>query len=142
VLLSACASCGGSLQQGASFCISCGAPIGQPQPVSKTGAIAHLIVAIQMLISQSHPSRILESCSACLAAQPLPGHAALASVLSMSCYARLEKFPEAEAAAIQARKFYAAHLGLGDDKQAMFIASGHLIDDLQPIGNKDLVENP
>jgi hypothetical protein len=60
----------------------------------------------------------------------------------MSCYARLEKFPEAEAAAIQARKFYAAHLGLGDDKQAMFIASGHLIDDLQPIGNKDLVENP
>jgi tetratricopeptide (TPR) repeat protein len=60
----------------------------------------------------------------------------------MSCYARLEKFPEAESAAIQARELYATHLQLPDDQRAKFIENGHFIDDLRPAGDRDLQQNP
>src|SRR5579864_8220370 len=142
VVLPACSSCGQPLEQGAKFCTSCGRPVSGPKPRENATEVDHLISAIRLLINHSHPERILQACDACLKGQPLPSHAALASVLSMSCYARLEKFPEAETAAIRTREFYATHLELSGDQRAKFVESGCLIDDLQPAGVLDLQQNP
>src|SRR4051794_2377288 len=97
VLVPSCSSCGCILLVSANFCSSCGTLVGQAKAGPTMDATDHLISAIQLLINGSHPERVLDSCLACLREHPLDCYAALASVLSMSCYARLEKALDAEA---------------------------------------------
>ena len=138
----ACVSCGYLLEYGDKFCTRCGTSVQGPRLGEKTTPVDHLISAIRLLINRSHPDRTLEECKACLDGQPAPSQAALASVLSMSCYACLDNFLEAEARLLRAREFYAAHLGLCGDSRAKFIKTGCFIDELQPAGDRDVQQNP
>lgn len=137
-----CASCGRPLSQNVTFCTNCGTPASTPRLSENASALDHLIAAIQLLIKRTQPTHILTSCKACLEQTPLPSHAALASVLRMSCCARLGEFAEAEQALLQSRKFYAEHLGLPAEYQAGYIASGYFPDEFQSLADNDIQENP
>lgn len=137
-----CLSCGRPLAHNARFCTNCGSPVGAPKPNDNASALDHLITAIRLLVNGSHPERILATCAACLQQNPLPTHAALASVITMSCCARLGRFEDAEQALLQSRKHYASHLGLPSEHHAAYIASGYLQDEDEPLGDDDLRQNP
>jgi hypothetical protein len=102
----------------------------------------HLIAAIQQLVKHSSPENILPACVACLKENPLSSHAALASVLTMSCCAQLGRFAEAEQALLQSRKFYAEHLRLPVEHHVGYVASGYLPDEFQSLASSDIQENP
>src|SRR5258708_39343160 len=87
-----CVSCGHALENGAKFCTKCGTAVGGLISSGNATALDYLISAIRLLINRSHPERILQECKACLAAQPDSSQAALASAISLSCYARLDNF--------------------------------------------------
>ena len=137
-----CASCGRPLSQNVNFCTNCGTPASVPRLKENPSALDHLIAAIQLLTKRTQTTQILNACKACLEQTPLPSHAALASVLRMSCCAQLGEFAEAEQALLQSRKFYAEHLGLPTDNQAGYIASGYLPDEFQSLADNDIQENP
>ncbi len=137
-----CASCGRSLAPNVNFCTSCGFPANTPKVEENASALDHLISAIQLLVKHSPPGHVLAACEACLQLSPLPRHAALASVLAMSCCARLGRFAEAEQAVLQSRESYAEHLGLPIEHHAGYIASGYLPDEFQSLATGDIQENP
>jgi tetratricopeptide (TPR) repeat protein len=139
---SACASCGRPLSRGANFCTNCGTAISAPQNGVNPSALDHLIAAIQQLVKRSCPECILPLCATYLRESPISTHAAVASVLAMSCYARLGKFAEAEQALLQSRKFYAEHLGLPVEHHAGYVASRYLPDEFQSLASNDIQENP
>jgi tetratricopeptide (TPR) repeat protein len=60
----------------------------------------------------------------------------------MSCYARLDNFPEAERTVFRAREFYADHLGLSGDCHTKFVKTGYFIEELQPVGDREVQANP
>jgi len=139
---SACVSCHQPLKQDARFCTGCGTAVGSPERKPNASALDHLITAIQLLVKQSQPDRILEACSACLQQAPLPSYAALVSVISMSSYARLGDYQKAEAALMKAREFYAIYLGLSAELAAEYVAKGSFIDELRPVGDRAIQETP
>jgi hypothetical protein len=134
--------CGQLLVQEANFCTSCGTPVDRLKSNQPTTATEHLITAIQLLLIHSHPGRILDSCIACLQDRPSPSHAALASVLSMSCYARLEKVSDATAVLCRLASFMLSTWNLPGEQRAEFVKTGLLIEELQAVGDRDLRENP
>ncbi len=142
ISVSACVSCGRALSRTANFCTNCGAPTRTPKVEENAGALDHLVVAIQQLVKHSAPENILPACAVCLQKNPLPSHAAVASVLTMSCSARLGRFAEAEQALLQSRKFYAEHLRLPVEHHAGYVASGYLPDEFQSLATDDIQENP
>ena len=142
IVLSACHSCGQALRQGVNFCTNCGTPTGIPKTEENASALDHLISAIQLLVKQAQPAQILTASKDCLQRDPSPAHAALASVLAMSCCARLGRFAEAEQALLQSRKFYAEHLGLPVEHHVGYVASGYLPDEFQSLASNDIQENP
>lgn len=142
ISVSACASCGRPLPTSANFCTNCGSPASIPNLKENASALDHLIAAIQQLVKHSPPESILPACVACLQENPLPSHAALASVLAMSCSARQGRFAEAEQALLQSRKFYAEHLGLPVEHHAEYVASGYLPDAFQSLAESDIQQNP
>src|SRR5271157_289325 len=137
-----CVSCGHAIENGAKFCTKCGTAVDGLVSSEKAPAPDHLISAIRLLINRAHPERILQECKACLAAQPDSSKAALASVISMSCYARLDNFPESERAVFRAREFYADHLGLSGECHTKFVRTGCFIEELQPVGDREVQANP
>ncbi len=139
---SACASCGRPLAQNVNFCTNCGTPASIPNLKEDASALDHLIAAIQRLVKHSPPEHILTACMACLQANPLSSHGALASVLTMSCCARLGRFAEAEQALLQSRKFYAEHLSLPAEHHAGYVATGYLPDEFQSLAESDIQQNP
>jgi hypothetical protein len=60
----------------------------------------------------------------------------------MSSYAQLGDFSQAQSRLIDSRRLYGTHLGLNQDQVARFVEGGHLIDDLQDLGDRDIRENP
>ncbi len=142
LLTSLCAGCGNSFGDGANFCTTCGTPRASLKQGGEANVAEYLIVAIRLLTIHAHPERILEACTTCLQRHPSPSLAALASVLSMSCYARLENFSEAEASLVRAREFYALHMNLSDEQRARFVDTGLFIEDLEAAGCRELRENP
>jgi tetratricopeptide (TPR) repeat protein len=138
----ACHSCGQPLRQNMNFCTNCGSSASILKLDENASALDHLIAAIQQLVKRSSPDCILSDCAACLRESPVAKHAAIASVLSMSCCARFGKFAEAEQALLQSRAFYARHLGLPADHQAEYVASGYIPDEFQLLAEKDIRQNP
>jgi len=124
------------------FCTNCGTPANTPRLKENPSALDHLVVAIQQLVKHSAPENILPGCVACLHENPLPSHAAVACVLTMSCCARLGRFAEAEQALLQSRKFYAEHLRLPVEHHSGYVASGYLPDEFQSLATDDIQENP
>ena len=142
ISVSACISCGRALSRAANFCTNCGTPTSIPEVGENASALHHLIAAIQLLIKHAQPAQILTASNDCLQQAPFPSHAALASVLTMSCCARLGRFAEAEQGLLQSRKFYAEHLGLPVEYHAAYVASGYLPDEFQLLASNDIQENP
>lgn len=95
-----------------------------------------------MALGQADPRRALQASTDCLNKEPTLEQAAIASLVSMSCYARLDSFDEAREQLIRARGFYSDHLGLVDQQRAKFLQDGCFVDDLQAAGDRDLQDNP
>jgi tetratricopeptide (TPR) repeat protein len=140
--VSKCTKCGHPLQRDANFCEGCGAPVLPPGKKPEATAVDNVIAALDMALREGDPKRALQASMDCLNKQPSAEQAAVASVVTMSSYARLGNFNEAQAHLIKARGFYADHLALPDHQRAEYIQGGHLIGDLQAAGSRDLQENP
>ena len=136
----ACNSCGRPLVRDSRLCANCGSPADIPKIAENASSLAHLITAIQLLVKHSHPERILTACSACLQHNLPPSLGALASVITMSSFAQLGRFAEAEQAILKSRRLYAAHLGLPAEQQAMYVESGYS-SDISKTTN-DIQQNP
>jgi hypothetical protein len=60
----------------------------------------------------------------------------------MSSHAHLGNFDSAKSHLLEARGFYADHLGLTDAQRTQFVQDGHFLDELQVIGDRALQEHP
>lgn len=137
-----CASCGSPLGPTANFCATCGKQAQTKEMKAPSGQNESLISAIRLLLAKSQPERILQASTRCLQDGPQPAHAALASVLSMWCFAHLGRFDDARASVLRAREFYASHLGLGAELRRQYIKNSIFVNELLPIGDAEARQNP
>jgi tetratricopeptide (TPR) repeat protein len=105
-------------------------------------ALDSVIAALEMALWRADPTRVLQTATSCLNRQPSIEQAAIASVIAISSHARLGNFNEAQSHLIAARGFYADHLRLPEQQRAAFLQDGRFLDDLRPIGDQELQENP
>lgn len=138
----ACTSCGSPLGPTSKFCAACGKQAQPKETNAPSGQNESLISAIRLLLAKSQPECILQASTKCLQNGLQPAYAALASVLSMWCFAHLGRFDDARASVLRAREFYASHLGLGTDLRKKYIESPHFVDELRPIGDAEARQNP
>jgi len=139
---SMCVHCGQPLQDGARFCVVCGTSVLDANKGMNATSLDSVIAALEMALGQADPMRGLHAATDCLNKEPSVEQAAIASLVSMSCYARLDRFEEAREQLISARGFYSDHLGLVDQQRATFLQDGCFVGDLQAAGNRDLQDNP
>ena len=137
-----CTSCGALLNEDTRFCTACGAAVFIAATGSKSGALDNLILALEMVLRRTDPTRVLHALAECVEKQPAPGYAAIASVIAMSCHAQLGNSNDAQGHLINARTFYADHLRLPDEHRIHFIQNGYLAHDLEQSSCRDFQENP
>lgn len=137
-----CNNCDYPLKEGVNFCTNCGSPVKSSTSKGRPSGLDHLIDAIRSTVNRADPQNILLGCIESLNTSRDPVHAGIASVLSMASNAKLGRFAEARDALLQARHFYASHLGLTEEQHACYVKTGYLPDEIRQLEGKDIEDSP